>query len=231
MIIEAIELYQNAGQVQQSRQLITRLRSSLSKDTLFIRQYIFIDSIDKAIELTENSPYLRQSASDIMLWKIRLALFKKKFSKILEIYDSVPIPLDSNISTELLLYKYWLERLQDCPEALASWAAIEYNIYTGMLENCASLIKSKEVESTCQWRLALRVACAMHEKEKTSIALTVLKGYDENTVSAEFLYFKGQFMLEMGEIDSAKTLLQRIVLDHSSDIFSGKARLLLTKMK
>lgn len=230
-IIEAIELYQNAGQVQQSRNLITRLRSSLSKDTLLVRQYIFMDSIDKAIELVENSPYLRQSASDMMLWKIRLLLFDKEFSKVLEVYDSVPIPLESNISTELLLYKYWLERLQDCPEALATWATIEYNIYKGMHENCVSLVKNNNVESTCQWRLALRVACAMHEKRKTSAALTVLKEYDENTVSAEFLYFKGQFLFETGEIDSAKVLLQKIVLDYSSDIFSGKARLLLTRME
>ncbi len=230
-IIEAIELYQNAGQVQQSRQLITRLRSSLSKDTLFIRQYIFMDSIDKAIEQTENSPYLKHSASDMMLWKIRLSLFNKKFSKVLEVYDSNPILLESNVSTELLLYKYWLQRLQDCPEALATWAEIEYNIYTGMLEKCVSLVKNKEIESTCQWRLALRVACAMHEKKKTSAALTVLKEYDENTVSAEFLYFKGQFLLEIGEIDSAKVLLQKIVLDYASDIFSGKARLLLTRVE
>lgn len=227
--VESIVLYQNAKQFKHSKENIDKLKPSFTKDTLLLRQYIMDNNFDKVFLLLNESQFLKRSPSDMLLWKIRSFLFCNKLSDVSSILDSIAIPVDYSGTTELLLYKYWLARLQDCPEVLATWGKIEYNIYIGMLDNCIPLIRRNEMNSECKWRLALRVACALHDLRKTTAAVSVMNDFEDSAVSAEFLYYKAQFLYETGEIEKAKIVFQRLVLDFSSDIFSGKARLFLKK--
>jgi hypothetical protein len=230
-IIDAVVLYQNSGQIQQSQAFIDKLGPSLVKDTLQIRTFIMSNNIEKAISRLNESTFLKKSAPEKLLWRVRILLFTNKIAEVKAALDSSTIPIGHDFAKELLLYKYWLERLQDCPEALSAWTAIEYNIYIGKLEKCLLLSQNERIGKACQWRLALRVARVFHEKMNLSAAVEAMNGYNEKDVSAEFLYFKAQYLYEFGKIALAKELLQRIVLDFTNEIYSGKARLLLSKME
>jgi hypothetical protein len=230
-IIDAIVLYQNSGQIQQSQALINKLGPSVIKDTLQIRAFLMNSNTTKAYSYLNESTLLKKSAPEMLLWKIRILLFTGKMVEVSAILDSSAIPIGHDFAIELLMYKYWLERLQDCPEALSAWSAIEYNIYIGNLEKSLLLSQNERIGSACRWRLALRIARVFYEKKKLSAAIETMNGCNELEVSAEFLYFKAQSLYEFGKIDQAKELLQRIVLDLTNEIYSGKARLLLSKIE
>jgi hypothetical protein len=230
-IIDAIVLYQNSAQALQAQTLIDKLGPSLTKDTLQIRAYIMNNQIDRALPGLNRSVFLKRSAPDMLLWKIRILIFTNKISDVAAILDSNSIPIGNESATELLRYKYWLERLQDCRDALEVWSTIEYNNFKGKLEKNGFLSQNEKIDQKCQWRLALMVARIFYEKKKLSASIEVLNSCNESHVSADFLYFKALYLYESGKFDSAKVLLQRIVLDHTDEIYSGKARLQLTKME
>jgi tetratricopeptide (TPR) repeat protein len=230
-IIDAVVLYQNSGQIQQSQAFIDKLGPSLVKDTLQIRTFIMSNNIEKARSRLNESTFLKKSPPEKLLWNVRILLFTNKIAEVAATLDSSTIPVGHDFAKELLLYKYWLERLKDCPEALSAWTAIEYNIYLGKLEKCLLLSQNERIGKACQWRLALRVARVFHEKMNLSAAVETMNCCNEKDVSAEFLYFKAQYLYEFGKIALAKELLQRIILDFTNEIYSGKARLLLSKME
>lgn len=230
-IVDAVVLYQNSGQIQQSQAFIDKLGPSLIKDTLQIRAFIMSSNTEKAFSRLSESTFLKRSAPEMLLWKVRILLFTDKTAEAAATLDSCTIPIGHDFAKELLLYKYWLERLQDCPEALNTWSAIEFNIYIGRLEKSALLSQNEKIGLACKWRLTLRVARAFHEKKKLSPAIETMNSCNEKDVSAEFLYFKAQYLYEFGKISLAKELLQRIVLDFTNEIYSGKARLLLSKLE
>jgi len=229
-IAAAIVLYQQSAQLQQAEILLDKINSSVTKDTLLIRQELYSGNPQNAALMLKKLRFLKNEPYDFLLWNIRLNLYAKKTGDALPLLDSIPAPAKFCQAAELIMYKYQIEVLQDCPEALEAYALIEYNIYLGNLKDCIQILGKSSAAADCLQFLSLRISRAMNEKNMITDALRILNGFDELQVSAEFLYFKALYLYKTGQIDTSKSLLERLMFDFSNDIYSGKARLLLSEL-
>ena len=229
-LIEAIRLYQQSGQLQQAGEFIDKLGASITKDTLQIRQELYAQRFPQAILLLNKSAAIKRSKNDRLLWNVRTNLFSGNVENTFKQLDTLPEPATFKQAAELLSYKYWLARLQECPDALEAWAPIEYNIYMGNPQKCVRYIENDRIAPDCRQKLALLVSRALYEKKEVSEALKILEKFDEKSVSSEFLYFKASYHFNLGKHDLSKKILERILLDFPDDIYSGKARLFLSEI-
>ncbi|NLG18456.1 MAG: tetratricopeptide repeat protein [Fibrobacter sp.] len=225
---EAVVLYQNAGDFSKASGLIDSLSRSIVRDTLLIRQYLFTGEREKAAKSVQSSKFLTKSEKLNVLWEIRTLLFSGKIKEFNEYLNKTKIVPSWNFAGELLSYKYRMQRFGKSETALDTWAEIEYNIYIGKPERASSLLSEAKVPMDLKGHLVLRLAEALIEKGHNSASLKLLAGWDESGAAPELLYYKGEALMRTGEIDSARAIMNRIVLQHPDDVFSGKARIFLS---
>ena len=227
---EAVALYQSAGNLQKAGELIDSLSRSLVKDTLQIRQELFSGNFTNAAALVQSANSMKRSQQSVTVWNVRTLLFAGKLKEVAEILGTARIEPSWEYAGELLSCKYWLQKLGSSPEALATWAQIEYNIYVGKPDHSAELISKSTISSDLKWRLELRAAKGLIQGGRFDQASTLLSRGNENEVSPEYLYFKAEALHGKGVTDSAQVILEKIVLHHPKDVFSGKARIFLSNI-
>ncbi|HMA64361.1 MAG: tetratricopeptide repeat protein, partial [Fibrobacterota bacterium] len=229
-LLNAINLYQLSGQITLAQTLINQFPSSLVKDTLTIRQAVFTQNLKTAHELIHRNDSLKKYKNELYLWKVRVALFNKESDNLMKLLDSIPeIPTFSG-SAEVLGYKYRILKLMDYPEALEAWRLIEYNCYIERLMAALTLLEQLRCDAGCKAECALVVAHHLYERKKIAEALAVLSSFDESGVSAEFLYQKALCLQKQEKPVECRKLLEKILLDFPDDIYSGKARLILSDL-
>jgi hypothetical protein len=229
-LLNAINLYQLSGQITQAQTLINQFPSSLVKDTLTIRQAVFSQNLKTAHELIHRNDSLKKYKNELYLWKVRVALFNKESDNLMKLLDSIPeIPTFSG-AAEVLGYKYRILKLMDYPEALEAWQLIEYNCYIERLVAALTLLEQLHCDAGCKAECALVVSHHLYERKKIAEALAVLSSFDESGVSAEFLYQKALCLHKQGKPVECRKLLEKILLDFPDDIYSGKARLILSDL-
>jgi len=219
-MIDAATLYQNAGLYDKAQEIIDSIPRSYAVDTMLLRQFLFTGKRNEAYNMTKKG-----CCNKDLLWTVRTALFEKKFLEVNNLLDSVSY---DNITSkgELLSCRYWLQRLQGSSDLLDVWAQIEYNIYIGNFNDAVNLLSAVK-ESDRTWELALRVAKVLINRGDSQTALNLLKQHERSDISAEFLYSMAEAMLCLGETDKGRQILEKIMLEYSDDIYSGRARLLL----
>jgi hypothetical protein len=229
-LLNAINLYQMSGQITQAQALINKFPSSLIKDTLTIRQAIFSQNLRTAHELLQRNDSLKNHTNELYLWNVRIALFNKESDNLMKLLDSIPdIPKFSG-AAEVLGYKYRYFKLMDCPESLEAWQLIEYNSYIGKLMATPASVEQFQSDDGCKAECALVLAHRLYERKRNADALAVLSSVDESGVSAEFLYLKARCLYEQEKPVECKKLLEKILLDFPDEIYSDKARLMLSDL-
>ncbi|NLD95272.1 MAG: hypothetical protein GX639_21700 [Fibrobacter sp.] len=227
----AINLYQLSGQTAQAQTLISTLQPSVTKDTLTIRQAIFSQNIKAAYELLQHNDFLKSHKSELYLWKVRLALFNKESDNLMKLLDSLPEIPQFRGAAEVLEYKYRALKLIDYPEALEAWQLIEYNIYINRFSAALALFEQLQCDIYCKTECARVIVHRLFERKKIADALAVLSSFDESGISAELLYLKALCLLNQRKTDSSRLVLEKILLDFPDDIYSGKARIVLSVLK
>ncbi len=227
----AINLYQLSGQTALAQALINKLQSSVTKDTLTIRQALFSQNLKAAYELLHHNDSLKSHKNELYLWKVRVTLFNKESDNLMKLLDSIPEIPQFRGAAEVLEYKYRALKLMDCPEVLEAWQLIEYNIYINRFSAALAFFEQLQCNIYCKTVCARVIVHRLFERKKIADALAVLSSFDESGISAELLYLKALCLLEQKNPAESRILLEKILLDFPDDIYSGKARLVLSDLK
>lgn len=224
--IDAITFYQNKGEFLKAAKQIDSLPLSLIKDTFAIRQYLFKADAQGAFNyLNNNKLNLKKDVKNLILWKIRTSLFCGKIDEAVLCLDTFKIEPYWESAGELIWYKYWIQLFENSPEALAVWAKIEYNLYIGNFQKIMEILEKKEIPSEYIWQLGLNASKKCLKTGQFNDALQLLKFGASAAVPPEFLYYKAEALFQSGKKDSAQYLFNKIILEHSEDSFSEKARI------
>lgn len=228
---EAIFLFQNSGLPKRAQSLLDSLDPSLTADTLLIRQYLLTGDLKNALKFTFNKDnFIQKSRRESALWGARVLLFNDSAEALGNFLDSILIDPSWDIAAELIFDRYWLQRLKESSDALVMWMQIEYNCYIGKPEKSSETLLSGTLDPELKWRLAVRVAKALIAKRAFPAALKLLNGFDENSASSEFLYYKAEVLLSRGDTEKSRWILKQLLMKYPHDVYTGKARVILSHM-
>lgn len=227
--IEVIECSQKNGDLKTAASLLDRLVPTPVRDTLMLRQLILCDSLPAAQRLADTTRTLNRMPKVRLNWQIRIALFSGKTDKCDSLLDSAATLMRGAPTAEHLEYRYWLLRLAESPEALARFAQIEYTLFRGNRPEAAKLACSAGLDSASAWRLAALVARNQLENNEAAAAVTTL-GCVRAEGEPEFLYLMASAENASGRAGTARSIVQRLLLEYPAGTYTVKARLLLSKL-
>ncbi|KMQ52578.1 hypothetical protein CHISP_0347 [Chitinispirillum alkaliphilum] len=228
--VQAAALYQYTGHLQNALELIGNLEPSFTRDTLLLRQYLFKGEVERASGMAKNlSVDWRRNARDGALWEARVALFQANIADASELFDSIPFFSLWNNMKEVLNSKYWLRQLRNSENALHTWALMQYDFFLGDLDGASLLLGESSLPSEFRQMLLTQLVKRYLEAGEPQKALSAIRDGAKPDV-AELLYYKARAMKKSGDLESAETVLQNILLQFPMDIYSQKARVMLLKL-
>lgn len=228
--IEAITFYQSIGDFSSAAQLIDSMAPTQVRDTLIIRQFLLQSDLKKAFSFISNTRLpINREIRISSLWKSRILLFSGKVDELASYLDTIEVEPFWDCADELITYQYWLQLLGSSTEALAAWVGIEYNLYIGSFNKIMQVFSKKNIPAEYSWQLALHASKGCLKNGQYYQALLLLKMDSGAKVSPEFLYYKAVAFYRNGENDTARNIFNKLILEHSSDMFSDKARVFLNK--
>jgi tetratricopeptide (TPR) repeat protein len=248
--VQTVALNQETGRARDAAVLIDSLPSSLSKDTLTVRQHFFTGELGKALAHTSaNIVSWVMNPRERMLWQARGLIFSGRPYDAAPALDSLRFVPGWHAAAEVLRYKYWMQKLEDDQGMLDIWGRLELFIYIGDLAAAAELLRKLKLSGEAGEMLAVRLARPLAKAGRYQEALEVLelagggglpdygiKGIDRGEAQGkhvntpEYLYFKAEMLHEIGRREEARGIAQRILKEFPGDIFAQKARILLMKI-
>jgi len=246
--IQAIALNQETGHLEAAAALIDSLQASLPKDTLTVRQLLFAGEPVKALNaiMASKSASWATAPRERMLWRGRCMIFSGQVHEAMPVIDSLKFVPSWHAASEILRYRYWVQKLDDSQSALDVWGKLEYAVYIGDMAAAVRLLKGHGMKGEPGEMLAVRLARALAKSQRPAEALEILeladdggvdygiKGINRKTAtrapSPEYLYFRAEMLSEAGRMDEARAVANKILVEHPLDIFAQKARILLSKI-
>ncbi len=226
--VQAAALYQHTGHMQKALSLIETLKPSIARDTLMIRHHLYSQDPQKASQVVKKSDSeLQRHSRDALLWYARAALFSLNLQDASMALDSISYSSFWHGMQEVLSLRYWLRRLRDWEVAVQLWAQLQYKLYVGDPGAAAALVKKSTVDSELLQLFSVIIAKEYIANGQVLKALELLGGFSEQEMSAEYMYYKALALKGTANIDDAKILLQKIVLEHPMSVYAQKARILL----
>lgn len=228
--IEAITFYQNCGDFPNAALLIDSLSVSVARDSLIIRQFILQGDIQKAFAYF-NRPELKihKDQKSASLWKARMLLFSGKFEDLTAFLDTLEVAPFWECAGELILYQYWIGQFGYSSEALAAWSSIEYNLYCGSFHKISQALNHNRTGNQLRGLLVLYTGKALINRGHYKEALMLLESDTLKEESPEFLYYKAEALYYCGDAVSARSVLNRIILEYPADLYSDKARVFINE--
>jgi hypothetical protein len=236
--VEAASLYQRARRLQEARSLIGTLSSSLSRDTLSLRQSLFEGDTRTALEFAQKMFAARpQDRDEMQLWNARVLLFDGDFGDLSALLDSVRPPASWPGASFLLDCRLMVKLLQNSREALAAWSHAEYDVFTGNPARAWGRFSEQRIPPDCRTILMVRIIKELLAQGDTAAVMPVFTEQGESVDSPEYLYMYAEFLLrttgseQTREAQKAQEVLLRIIRDYPEGVFSEKSRVLLAKIK
>jgi hypothetical protein len=228
---EGIVLYQNQGEFDKSKQLIENLPRSLARDTMAIRQSLFMkENENVSFSILEKSAFLKDEPVLQEIWKLRLMLFNKKLAAFQNLVDSLRAFPEWSMFPEMLKYRYWVQKCGGKEDMLTAWAMIEYYNFIGKPENSSELLCPGVITEPDRSLLVREVAQALLQRSAKD-AMKFFNACFKDTLSDPGItYCRAEANLLTGNQNEAQRLLQSIILNYPKDVYSGKARVLLMKI-
>jgi len=234
---DAIILYQKSGMFEKADSIIQTLNSPLIRDTLTIRQFLYKGAPENAFSFAAArnvSSYWKSAPADNYLWKIRTASFCGMLPEVSLYYDSLKTAGYSPswpYAAEVLECRMALSRLESSPEAFTYWGRLGCLVYIGKPgEAVAGLGKNQwppEIAEYC----AASLLEALIQKGLYDTAKHLLDILPQSESSMKINYFRALVDLNLGHIDTAKRLFEKILLSGPQDMYADKARIYLLKLK
>jgi hypothetical protein len=226
---EDVEVYLNAGDYVKAAERIRTLPESFVRDTLQLRQLLLSDQPAIALEYAFKDKTALARSPFSKIWRVRTALFSGNIEKFREILDSAIIsPSDCN-APEILDFRYWLMRLSASPEDLAKFAQIEYTLFKGERDKATPIVCGASVTPENRWRFSVRVARQQLVHSETAAAIATLQCISDVN-EPEYLFCYADALYRKKELQRSKRLLERIIMEFPSCIYTEQARLLLSQM-
>lgn len=228
--IEAITFYQNCGDFSNAALLMDSLSVSVARDSLIIRQFILQGDIQKALKYFEGPGLkIHRDQKNASLWKARMLLFSGKYEDFSAFLDSLEVAPFWECAGELISYQYWIGRFGNSSEALAAWAGIEYNLYCGSFHKISQALNQNRTENQLRGQLVLYAGKSFINRGRYKEALMLLESDTLKEESPEFLYCKAEALYHCGDAISARSVLNRIILEYPLDLYSDKARVFINE--
>jgi hypothetical protein len=228
----AVVFYQQGGMLARADSLLAGVPAGPARDTLVLRQLLLAGRADSAAALARRLAAgaawrgLRQSAA---LWQLRAALFSGDLTLVRQLADSLQFEPSWEYASEVLGYRYRLERLSGDPEALKEWPAFEYALYRGAPQTAAAPLRFPSYAPRSVQLLSVRLVKAFLERGDLTEAAAAAARVDARIADPEHSYYCAEVLLAQGQPAQARALLEQLILTHPRDIYSSKARLLLLR--
>ena len=232
-IKDAIVLCQLTGNLESENRLFSMIPEGFIKDTLQMRKLIFEGKFSEAKILIEKSEKKFPTKNyEILLFKVRVALFNDDYTDIKEAINLIDIKnIDSYSmqSAELLKIKVVSEKLKEYPKAISIYGRIYLYEYT----NGNSLLPGKmifcEFPNTVAELLKSKLATIYLNQNRVLLAKKIIESCSDTLVSAELKYIKGVCADRVGDRDMAVKIFDDIMLSNPTNSFSQKARIYFLK--
>jgi len=226
----AVAMYQTTGALDSAEKYLAALPASLSRDTLHIRQLLLRDSVQKAYTEVCSLQILPAGFSGTLVWKVRCALFAKRFDVATELCGTTQPHRTACAPAEVTAYRYWLLRLMEDPEELAKFSQIEYTMFKGNRRKASAVACSSQGSGKNGWRLVLYVAEQQMSQSEASDALKTLRCAPADD-EPEYLVALAQANYLVGETGAARTTAQKVITGFPLSPYVAKARLLLVRLQ
>lgn len=226
----AVALYQEAGLLRKADSLIRRMHITFARDTLTIRQEIFSG---KPAGAQEHANALIQGTTvtglrrEARLWQIRLAVFGGDIEATARAIDSLVFAAGWAHAHEVLGYRLAMELLQSYPQAFAQWGRIRCAAFTGRFLEVETGLHADRWPANVGAFLAEALVEALMHAGLFEQAYAVLAEVRSDSLTPRLLFYKARIEFAGGRLDSARKLLETIVLDKSGGVFTRKARMYL----
>lgn len=229
-IADAAALCQETGHLYNARALIDSMPSSLTKDTLVIRQYLFSGELEKAAGFAKDS-LRHRSSKQRTLWKGRTLLFSSKIPEAASVFDSLEFSPSWYAASEVLNYRFWLQRFQADYNVLKAWSRMEYFLFTENLQKGADLLASQKFSGEAGEMMAVLLGKAYLKKGKPQDVIRVLDLVKVENHSPEFLYTRAEALYILGRLEEAGFMVEQILVGFPTDVHAQKARILLSQIR
>lgn len=225
----AVELYQHLGRHDSAASLIARMPPSIARDTLRIRHLLLSDSLEEAAGMiAQNGIPYRRLPQHYLIWQARTALFNGRPGLCAARIDSTGIRPEYAAASELMDYRYWLHRFADDGEALAKFTQIEYTLFKGNTKQAAKLLCSARLSSSAAWRLGVRIAYRQMDRSD-STAVSTLECTPAHK-EPEYLLCLADAYFHNGVYTKVRSLLEKLILEFPVNIYTTRARVLLSRI-
>jgi tetratricopeptide (TPR) repeat protein len=225
---------QQAGMAPLADSVIGLLPPSIDKDTLTMRGSLFGGRIKEAAEFARtrlDKPYWKALPGEVLLWRMRTALFSGEYGPAAAVIDSTEISPSWPCGQELLAQKHALSLMEMDPGAFALWGRINYLLYVGKASTLADSLQIGSFLPAVQELMATTLAEGLLDQDRVAPAKKVLGLLPDSTASARVQFFRGRCDFQAGDFKKATERFERLIMNHPQDIFSSKARMYLLKME
>lgn len=230
---DAAVLYQLAGLTGKADSVLALIPPSPARDTLAIRQHIFVGKRERAREFADSLrmvSHWRGREEEMALWRLRTAVFAGEIVEAKLILDSTEISPSRPYAREVLDYRYGLKRLGPNPSAFAFWGELESAAYTGDLDSAAARADLSPFSAETRRFLAATLARKLLGERAPETALRVLDQVPEEELTPRLKYHRAEALFLVGRIDRARSILEDLIVNDPGDIYSSKARIYLMQM-
>jgi hypothetical protein len=231
--VNATVLYQRAGMRGKADSVLSLLPDGLSKDTLRLRQFLLSgrpDSASSSLSSMKTRPWWRASDQTAQLWSVRTALFGGAFGSLQAALDSLRFEPSWAYAAEMIACRYYTERLKSDPAALADWACLEYALYRGGGKEGVGCLHPQASATSTGQIVALRLIRALLDEHEIALASRLASQLDTVKTVPEQTYYCAEILAAQGELNQARKLLEGLIGAQQRDVFSTKARILLSRL-
>ncbi|MBD3418732.1 MAG: hypothetical protein GF398_01315 [Chitinivibrionales bacterium] len=227
----AIILNQKAGLLVEAERLLAKVAPSRHRDTLFLRQCLYAHELKKAQAYIADS--LRQArrwrtqSLELNLWRLRVLLFAQQPDSALQVLDSMRYPPSWKHAGEVLQYKYAAALMRGSPSELKGWAKCEYYLYLQHYEGLPARLAPQRYSTKAREYLLLRISLPLLEAQNSTPIVELLGRYYSEEVGTQYRFVYARALARNAEVEKARSILEKLIVEYPQDVFSTKARLLL----
>jgi hypothetical protein len=224
---QAVAFLQDAGYLDKADSLAVTLPSSLSRDTLAVRQALYKGNVTRARELACK---LLVDHDAFVVWKVRTDVFSGSSADLEGWIDTVFLKPSWEYAHEILGYRYKLEVLKDAPSAYKDFGVLAYAVWLGQPQKAAG-ISFTGYPAAVQRMLVGGLVSALLEKKLLLEARKAATQVPSADTGPELQYYLGDINIKQGAINEGIKILEQLVLAHPDNVFAIRAKLVLVNLK
>jgi hypothetical protein len=227
---------QKAGLASRADSLLSTLPPSLLRDTLGLRQKLFSGDFQGASAAASRLLAANRSGpgkNEFLLWRIRSLMFGGNGVEAAQLMDSVVFFPAMNGAEEFLSNKYRFALLNKAPQAWSVFAPVAFAAWLKRPDMALAALGGGRLDACppdIRQVIVLDGVRTIMEGRQYADARAVMERTGFSSADAEFRYYYAEILYNVGAVDSARTVLQQMLLMQPGDVFSEKARIFLVRM-